>query len=261
MLIITQLHDWSRTGNFFCFLINCISDNLLYYKHEHISLKYLKTKFILFKDMPEILIFSEFSNNNNEIIIEDLFVQPKVPIQNYNEIINKYIKPHIDYNLINNFNINFEKDLIIHIRSGDVFSKNFILDKNMFNVFKSPPYIFYKEIIESNNFNNIYIISENYNLNPIINELCKNYKNVFFYSNDLSTDFKILLNSQYFIPGHSDLSRMVIALSDQKKKCYISKNFFPNINNINYYDYSNYYNIDINTYEEYIDLIMNWQKI
>jgi hypothetical protein len=262
-MLIIQPSFGSRTGNLFMFTINCISDNLLFYKHEHISLKHVKENFILFKNIPEILTFPEFAGNgNNKTIIKDLFINPKVPIQNCNGIINKYIKPYIDckLNFIYDF-INFDRDLIIHIRSGDVFDEKFIFqNKDMFNVFKSPPYKFYKDIIESNHFHNIYIISENYNLNPVINELCKNYQNVVFCSNDLSTDFKILLNAKYFVPGHSDLSRMVLLLSEPKKKCYISKYFFPNVENTCYYDYSHYYNTDVQTYAEYINLIMNWGK-
>jgi hypothetical protein len=261
-MLIIQVNYGSRTGNLFMFVINCISDNLSFYKHEQISLKHVKEKFILFKDMPEIITFPEFMNNgNNKTMIEDFFYCPINPLVNCNEIVNKYIKPHIDYNLnFHNDFINFDRDLIIHIRSGDVFNENFIQNREMFEAFKSPPYQFYKEIIESNHFQHIYIISENYNLNPVIKELCKNYQNIFSFSNDLSTDFRILLNAKYFIPGHSDLSRMVLLLSKPKIKCYISKPIFPNVENICYYDYSKYYNTFVNSYGEYINLIMNWKN-
>ena len=253
MLVLENTYNSSRSGNIFFFILNCISDNLLYYKHEQISLKYVKNNFIIFKDIPEILFFPEFSGNcNNNTIITDLFVYPKVIVDSYKEIIDKYIKPYIDCNTINNFNINFETDLIIHIRSGDVFSKDFIKYKEMFDCFVSPPYSFYKEIIETHNFDKIYILSENYNLNPVIDKILKNFKNAKFLSNDLCTDFKILLNAKFFIPGHSDLSRMVLELS-------VSKDIFKIRENKIYYDYSKYYNININSYDEYINLILNWE--
>ena len=42
MLVLENTYNSSRSGNIFFFILHCISDNLLYYKHEQISLKYVK---------------------------------------------------------------------------------------------------------------------------------------------------------------------------------------------------------------------------
>lgn len=254
----------SRSGNYFMFMIHCISDNLQIFKDAEISLIHVKQRSILFKNMPDVIYFPEFQKT--ESIIRDLFVEPKTAIKSYDDIITKYIKPYIDYSININMGINFDTDLIIHIRSGDVFDKNTFNSwmNNMYSMiqwFHSPPYVFYKDIIDYNNYNKIYIISENYNLNPVINKILKNYPIATFLTNDIETDFKIILNSKYFVPGCSDLSRMCLLLSEPKINVYISKYIFPSVKNIKYIDYSKYYNILLTSYEQYIDLILNYMPV
>ena len=259
MLIIQ--HGSSRSGNIFYFLIHCISDNLLHYKHDLISLELLKNSSVLFSNMPDKIYFPEFRGGpQNRDTVEGLFIEPKEPVRNYHEIIDQYIKPFIDCRSSDLAHIDFDNSLVIHIRSGDVFQKNFIDDKAMFNFFRSPPLAFYKEIVESTSYSMYYIVSENYALNPVIPYLCRSYPNVRMLSNDLSYDFRILLHSKYFAPGHSDLSRMAMLLSAPKKKTYISRRIFPNVKNTLYYDYSDYYNIDVASFDQYVQLIMQWTR-
>ena len=251
----------SRSGNLFLFMIHCISDNLQLYKDAEISLQHVKQRSILFKNMPDVLHFPEFKKTST--VIRDLFVHAKVAVQSYDTIINTYIKPYIEYSLADTMGINFDTDLIIHIRSGDVFNKdNFNVwmknEYSMIQCFHSPPYSFYKGIIDANKYKKIFIISENYNLNPVINKILANYPNASFLSNDLETDFKLVLHAKYYVPGCSDLSRMCLLLSEPKECVYISKRYYPNVKNITYVDYSTYYNTQITSYEQYIDLILNY---
>jgi len=260
-MLIIKHNVGSRSGNMFNFLIHCISDNLLYYRHEEISLEYFKQCSFLFRNMPDKIYFPEFrGGSQNKDTVEGLFIEPKKPVRNHHEIIDQYIKPFIDYSSSDLAHIDFDNSLVIHIRSGDVFQENFIDDKAMFDVFRSPPLAFYKEIVESTSYSMYYIVSENYALNPVIPYLCRSYPNVRMLSNDLSFDFRILLHSKYFAPGHSDLSRMAMLLSAPEKKTYISRRIFPNMKNTLYYDYSDYFNINVASFDQYVQLIMHWTR-
>jgi hypothetical protein len=189
-------------------------------------------------------------------MIEDIFwtIETKVKAEKSIEIINKYIKPYIEYELIDNKGINFVHDLIIHVRSGDIFNIKFPL-----NNYTQPPYSFYKKIIEENNFENIYILSENYNINPVIPKLLENYNNIKFLSNDLETDFKIMLNSHYFVNSNSTLSLIVNSISKLEKKIFSSSlwNKGYSINDYHYYNYEDYYKYEIKNYDEKIDRLLN----
>jgi hypothetical protein len=259
-----KILPYGRLGNCIIQIINCIIENIYKYKHRYINLNLLKNKglssYVLMK-FPDLLEF-DFSDQNE--IIEGIFwnIESKISKEQKNEIIDMYIKKYIDYELLDNKEINYDNDLIIHIRSGDVFNKNFPL-----NYYTQPPYSFYKKIIEENNFKNIYILSENFNLNPVINKLLENYNNLQILSNDLDTDFKIMLNSQYFVNSNSTLSFVVNLLSKNKKMVYTSFIYeseilkYQYLNSTNYYKYldcTNYYNYEIKTYDEKIDRLLNF---
>jgi hypothetical protein len=205
-------------------------------------------------NFPEKINFDYL--NDNEEIITDIFWSIKITIQKEEtiNIIDKYIKPYIDYNLVDNYNINFEKDLIIHIRSGDIFDKNFNV-----NSYIQPPYSFYKKIIEENKFDNIYILSENYNINPIIPKLLSNYKNIKFLSNDLDVDFKIMLNSCFFVNSNSTLCIIINSLSTNKKNIYLTSwtSGFSNFK-YTYYNYNDYYSHKNTTFDEKIKRLLEY---
>ena len=274
MLLI--LPGYSRSGNFFFHIINCINDNIHHYNHYEISLKMIKQNSPLFSNIPETITFPEFINcSDNEIVISKIFSYKDVIVKTkeheYDLLVKKYIKPYINNDFISENipnktilpTIDYDNDLIIHVRSGDVFEKNKPFNKKMdemFSCFVSPPYIFYKNIIEKYKFKNIFIISENFNLNPIINKLLENYKTAVFLTNDLITDFSILMKAKHFIPGHSDLSRVAILLSDVPKNIYISKRIFPNNSNINtiYFNYESYYNNKPFDFDAYLKNIINY---
>ena len=251
-----NIKPFGRLGNNILQIIKCITENLYIYNHKYIDLTLLKNKNSnILKNFPDILEFPEFPNNNE--IIEDIFwtIKTKVNKEQIIDIIDKFIKPYIDYELFDNKGINFEKDLIIHVRSGDIFGIDFPLNNN----YKQPPYSFYKKIIEETNFKNIYILSEKYNINPVIPKLLENYNNVQFLSNDLETDFKIMLYSQYFVNSNSTLSFIVNSISKIKKKLFSSSlwNNGYNINEYQYYNYEDYYKYEIKSYEEKIDRLLN----
>jgi len=255
MLLITP---YGRLGNNIIQIFSCIFDNIHMYKHKEISLELLiKHQPIIFKNFPKTFVF-DFLEENTEIITNTFF-GTKTPMNNTEkgEIINKYIKPYISYDLEDNYGINFEEDLIIHIRSGDVFNESFSLDRYI-----QPPYIFYKKIIEEHIYKKIYICSENKNLNPVIPKLLEEYSNIVFLPNSLEIDFKIMLNAQIFVTSNSSLSEAINSLST--KKHIFSTGYGIGIRNTlcqyNIYRYPNYYKTQFSSYDEKINLLLNYKE-
>ena len=269
-MLIVKLNGINfRLGNLILIILRVISANILFYKHHIISIEDIKHRNnIVLKNFPNFFYFDEFENNDT-IIESDFFND-----QNYNNlsndqkeyILNNYIKRYIDYYLYNydSLNINFDCDLIIHIRSGDIFDKdndfNKYINTDTFRWFVQPPYSFYEKIINENKYYKIFILSETDN-NPIIQKLLKNYNNVYFHKNDIETDFKILLNSKNLVSSTSDFVLSAVYLSNSKNIIYTSReNYFYYVSykfNIKKYNYSDYYNLPINSYEEKINLMLN----
>jgi hypothetical protein len=152
---------------------------------------------------PEHFIF-----NTTSIILNQSNI--KEDIQNHCDSKNFYYKPelkNIDNNIFNNnqiqkkvyniiksigtINIPYKKnnDLVIHIRSGDIFR-----DKECYNsIYLFPPFYYYDNIITNNKFDNIYIIAED-DKNPIINKLCIKYPNIKFKLDSIQNDIELLLS-------------------------------------------------------------------
>ena len=123
-MLIPYVPNGSRIGNVFNNLVLVIVQNLLHYKHHEISTKLLKIKFNNFiKNFPDFLIFDEFENNTTICDISQMFetnldIIEHIPDIMGKNVINKYIKPWIDYEFdFDSCPINFDNDLIIHIRS------------------------------------------------------------------------------------------------------------------------------------------------
>lgn len=76
----------------------------------------------------------------------------------------------LTYTILNHKDINYipDNDLIIHIRSTDIYRKNPVIS------YAQPPLSFYKRVINENNFENIQVISDN-NYNFMIQLLKKEY--------------------------------------------------------------------------------------
>lgn len=260
-----------RFGNLIKIILSVISANLLLYKHNKICIKEVKNaqKTKLLSELPDYYIFNEFTIDD-EIIESDFFnycdyfyaFKPN----EFDNLIDKYLKAYINYDIkLNNiYNLDFNNDLFIHIRSGDIFEKNnYVNDdvnSDLFKWFIQPPYSFYEKIINENINKKIYILSENIN-NPIIEKIMNNFENCKFLSNEIETDFQILLNSKYLVSSTSDFVLTAVFLSNYKNIIYASReNYYYLVShkfNIKYYDYSEYYNTKINSYDEKLYLMLN----
>lgn len=110
-----------------------------------------------------------------------------------------------------------QNDLVIHIRSGDIF-------KSLHSYYSQPPLCFYKSILNNNIFKNIFIIAINKE-NPTINHLLKEFSNIIYKKNSLEKDFSYLINAYNLVGSVSSFLMTIIKFND-------------NLNN--YWDYDIY---------------------
>ena len=116
----------------------------------------------------------------------------------------KFIKPEFKVNILKKEILrNIPKikclynDLIIFIRSGDIFIK-------AHRKYAQPPLCFYEKIIKYNKFNKIIIIAKDKN-NPLINILLNKYSNIIYNKNSLKIDLGYLVNSYNLVGCFSTL--------------------------------------------------------
>lgn len=188
--------------------------------------------------------------------------------------ITKYSKEAFDQNhekmqdiLMNLFTIDYksltkldENDVVIHIRSGDIFMSSLNDD------YIVPPLSYYVEILESNKFNKIYLISED-DLNPCIPALIKLYPNIIHNKNSLEEDIKLVLRSQNIITSFGTFVPFLMYFTRYTKSYYqinwlVEPPKLPNLN-VNIIDYTDFKNkIDKwrNTTEQY-KLLLNYTKV
>lgn len=169
MIIFNNL--FGGLGNNIIQLSNII-DIAIAYKHN-IKINVKKLNFF------DLQIIEKYFNkyNNIEIITDknNFFYQNKLPFTN------EIFKQNIEERnillqkafLINNINKLSDNDIVIHIRSGDIFSHNPPPD------YIPPPLSFYTKQINKYKYEKIHIICEDTN-NPVVNELLKLYKNAIY---------------------------------------------------------------------------------
>ena len=113
-----------------------------------------------------------------------------------------------------------EKDLVIHIRSGDIFSTN------VHPKFIVPPNDYYKKIIDSKNPEKIYVVAED-KLNPSINFILNEYPDkAIFFSKSLTKDINLILQAKTLVTSFGSFSAYLSYLSKNVKKVY-STHYHP----------------------------------
>ena len=104
-------------------------------------------------------------------------------------------------------------ELVIHIRSGDIFTSKphpgYII----------PPLSYYTNIIQQNNYKNIYLLAED-RLNPCINQLIKLYPTITFKLQSLEEDIKIILAARNIVMSFGTFIPSLLMLSNNKKDVY-----------------------------------------
>lgn len=158
------------------------------------------------------------------------------------------------------FNINLlsqslgENDLVIHLRSGDIFVQK------PHRRYGQPPLAFYKKIIELQSWNSISIVFEN-KLNVVIEPLidfsmsvCNDVRQI---SSDIKSDIEYLLRAKVLIASRGTFCKAIVALSKNISEVYYFENFFntggnPHVNCIKVFDEQGLYLSEV--------LSCNWQN-
>ncbi len=211
-----KINDWfGRLGNNIIQVHNAILIGLFY--NMNISLP--THNFFIKKD----IILNDDKQNDEHVYFTD----------NYNFFFREYIN-NIDNNL---FTLNYDKsikilkdiflikpytydvlddnDLIIYIRSGDIFNDS----SPHHPEYIQPPLYFYINIINNNSFNNIYLISEDKG-NPNIDKLLELYPYIKYNKNSLIDDIKIILGAKNITDAIGTFIYSLLFISDNIKKLY-----------------------------------------
>ena len=175
-----------------------------------------------------------------------------------------FIKPQIRIHILKNEirrnlpNVIIDKnDLIIHIRSGNIFKK--------FHPFYSqPPLCFYKSILNNFIFNNIFIIAINKE-NPIINHLLKEYPKIIYKNNSKKKSIAYLTNAYNLVGSVSSFLMAAIKFNDNLKN-YWEYDIYRRTEkichlNIEYYEFPRKFTIyQMKPSENYKNEMFVWSK-
>jgi len=239
-----KINKWyGRLGNNIIQLKNAIQIALFYDYNIIIPYhEYFNTQYIKINDSINENDSIKFLNDG------DLFFFWKEKIENidvdlFNKNIDKTIIILKKIFKIKNCIPSNTNDVVIHIRSGDIF---YLSNHD----YITPPLSYYINILNSNNFDNITIIAENHN-NPCIQKLLDLYKNIIFKIQSLYQDINLLLSATNVIESFGTFSASLIILSDNIKNIYRPsyqcKLFDYNVLKINVYEteLSNYHKLVI----------------
>ena len=118
-------------------------------------------------------------------------------------------------------------DLYINIRSGDIFV-------NAINAnYAQPSLCFYQKIINENNYENIYIISNGHE-NPVVDRLLKLYPKIKYLHGPVKYDISVIVNAYNFVMPVSTFPYTLIWLNNNLKNLYIYRDDFFGPRHINY---------------------------
>jgi hypothetical protein len=115
--------------------------------------------------------------------------------------------------LIKNINKLNENDIVIHIRSRDIFSST------PHSNYVPPPLFYYIKEIDKCKYEKIHIICED-TKNPVVNELLKLYKNAVYEKNTLEKDIRIILGATNIIFSVGTFIPSLMLLSNNIKYLY-----------------------------------------
>jgi hypothetical protein len=175
---------------------------------------------------PRIFFFhvdSKLGNGNSDFLVDLDELRNK-----RRSICKSIIFNHLKVNFTNIKKLDSDV-AVIHIRSGDIFSReNYYC--SVISSYIQNPLSFYLEIIEK--YNKVIVLTEDYN-NPVVSELSKLEK-VEVRISEVQTTIETLLSSQVIItPGVSSFSIACALLSQNIKKLYCSNLYLDEVLNYN----------------------------
>ena len=188
-------------------------NNIIYYS-EILGIKniylnseydwYIKNDIITDKIKVSVKPSSDINCNSEDTICGHIFFDFFFPVLILPEIRFIILKDEIKRNLPK---VEIKKnDLYIYIRSGDSFTKDG-------PGYTPAPYCFYKRILETAKYNDVYIISID-NLNPIIGKLMEEYPKIIHNLNPVEIDISILSNAYNLVNQVSSFVVTCITLND-----------------------------------------------
>ena len=149
-------------------------------------------------DLLDVSIIEKyFENYNNDEIIRDnlnyfCIKNLPFPITIFSKNVEERCKILREAFLIKNINKLDENDVVVHIRSGDIFSSdphpNYV----------PPPLSYYIKKLEKRKYKTIHIVCED-TKNPVVNELLKLYKNAYHEEDTLESDIRKILGATNII--------------------------------------------------------------
>ena len=201
---------FGRLGNIIIQLSNVIHI-ALYYKHDvsfHVTHKFLNLK----------IIENYFNKTKNKKIITDktnFFSQKNLPFpcevfKTNNQIKNDLLKKAF---LIKDFKKLDKNDVVIHVRSGDIFQAN------PHSNYVPPPLSYYVAHLNKHKYKKIIIVCQD-NVNPVVNKLLKLYKNAEYNQNTLHKDIRIILGATNIISSIGTFVKSLLIFSNNIKNHY-----------------------------------------
>uniref|UniRef100_A0A6C0DQN2 Glycosyltransferase n=1 Tax=viral metagenome TaxID=1070528 RepID=A0A6C0DQN2_9ZZZZ len=119
--------------------------------------------------------------------------------------------------------INGSDHVVIHIRSGDLFS-----ERRPHGAYLSPPLSYYTDIISTRSYENIYLVAED-RRNPCINRLLELYPKIVFKLQTLEDDIKLILAASNVIMSVGTFIPELLNLSDNIKSIHAPSYWQPSV--------------------------------
>jgi hypothetical protein len=222
-----RIKDWfGRLGNSIAQLVNNI------YVAKKYNLKMISPPHEIFGNV-EFDFTNQNTDHNIKIVEYHYFADTEYlsefpPKEDIKNILKTYIKPLIRYNK-QNVELT-DKDLVIHIRSGDAF----YWKKECYNhngMYAQPPLSFYEKILKEEKYDRIFLVAENY-LNPVINILLKKYPTIIpiinkkphilnMINDELINDLYYLMEAKNLVLSNGTFLYALSPLNDNLQKVYI----------------------------------------
>ena len=155
--------------------------------------------------------------------------------------------------------VTHEKDLFIHIRSGDIFVSR------PHRPYVQPPLCFYNDILTNFNFRNIYIISED-SRNPLIQKLLKIFPIISYSQKSIKEDISLLINAYNIVNSISSFVNSIIQLNYNLRYLWeyniyhMDEKIYAYNHEFNKYPYNNYTIFRMEPSFYYINKMYQWKN-
>jgi hypothetical protein len=229
MPILTIVDWYGRLGNNIVQVINCILVSLY---HKNLNVEILSRDFF---NTTLLTINADVPFNEDRLIEISSFYYKHYIIEQHSWINSECFTTNTEKMLeilrelfvfkFNDLEPLGPNDLTIHIRSGDIFQGD-----GSNSEYVVPPLSYYINIINSGNYDTIYLISQD-TLNPCINKLIELYPDIKFSINDIVDDIRFIMRSTNIVCSFGTFVLALLNMTDYTKKIYIpsySKELYDN---------------------------------